>query len=130
LAASVGARRIHGQRRLSPATGPALEPPGPAMTLAGRKPSGERSLASRKSWVSMVDIAHEALLEAILDGDSQPGSSLEIRDIADRLAMSPTPVREALAKLATQGLTVLDVKVVSLAATCPAEHREVTATAW
>jgi DNA-binding GntR family transcriptional regulator len=100
------------------------------MTLAGRKPSGERSLASRKSWVSMVDIAHEALLEAILDGDSQPGSSLEIRDIADRLAMSPTPVREALAKLATQGLTVLDVKVVSLAATCPAEHREVTATAW
>jgi hypothetical protein len=32
--------------------------------------------------------------------------------------------------LATRGLTVLDVKVVSLAATCPAEHREVTATAW
>ena len=78
------------------------------MTLGGRKLSGQRSLANRKSWVSMVDIAHEALLEAILDGDSQPGSRLEIRDIADRLAMSPTPVREALAKLATQGLTVLD----------------------
>jgi DNA-binding GntR family transcriptional regulator len=108
LAASTGARQIDGQRRLTPATSAVLEPPGPAMALAGHKLSGQRSLASRKSWVSMVDIAHEALLEAILDGDSRPGSRLEIRDIADRLAMSPTPVREALAKLATQGLTVLD----------------------
>ena len=58
--------------------------------------------------MSMVDIAHEALLEEIFDGGSQPGSRLEIRDIAERLSMSPTPVREALAKLATQGLTVLD----------------------
>jgi DNA-binding GntR family transcriptional regulator len=78
------------------------------MTLDGPKLSRQRRPVSRKPWVSMVDIAHEALLEAILDGDSQPGSRLEIRDIADRLAMSPTPVREALAKLATQGLTVLD----------------------
>jgi DNA-binding GntR family transcriptional regulator len=108
VAASTRARRIDSSRRLAQATAPALGASGPAMTAEVPRLSREGNPVSRKPWVSMVDIAHEALLEEIFDGGSQPGSRLEIRDIAERLSMSPTPVREALAKLATQGLTVLD----------------------
>jgi DNA-binding GntR family transcriptional regulator len=108
VATSTGARRIDGPRRVTQATGPVLGTAGPTPAVDVAKLSRQGSPVSRKPWVSMVDIAHEALLEEIFDGGSQPGSRLEIRDIADRLSMSPTPVREALAKLATQGLTVLD----------------------
>lgn len=108
MAASTGARRIDGPRRVTEATRPVLGAASPTMTVDIPELSRQTSPVSRKPWVSMVDIAHEALLEEIFDGGSQPGSRLEIRDIAERLSMSPTPVREALAKLATQGLTVLD----------------------
>jgi len=62
----------------------------------------------RRPWVSMVDIAYEALLEAIFNRTFEPGERLEIRSASERLDMSPTPIREALARLTTQGLTVLD----------------------
>jgi len=107
VAASTGARRIDGVR-VAEATGPVVGPAVPSVTMAVPKLNRQGNPVSRKPWVSMVDIAHEALLEEIFDGGSKPGSRLEIRDIAERLSMSPTPVREALAKLATQGLTVLD----------------------
>jgi DNA-binding GntR family transcriptional regulator len=108
VAASTGVRRIDSPRRVTRAAPPVLGAAGSALTADVPKLSRQSSLVSRKPWVSMVDIAHEALLQEIFDGGSQPGSRLEIRDIAERLSMSPTPVREALAKLATQGLTVLD----------------------
>jgi DNA-binding GntR family transcriptional regulator len=108
VAASTRARRIDSPGRVALITRSVPEAAGSTISHSPPNVSSRRSLVSRKPWVSMVEIAHEALLEDIFHGGSQPGSRLEIRDIADRLSMSPTPVREALAKLATQGLTVLD----------------------
>jgi DNA-binding GntR family transcriptional regulator len=62
----------------------------------------------RQSWVSMVDIAYDGLLEAISEGRLGGGSRLDIKTAASQLGMSATPVREALARLHTQGLINLD----------------------
>jgi DNA-binding GntR family transcriptional regulator len=53
---------------------------------------------------SLVDLAHESLLEAIFDRQLEPGARLGIDVLAERLGMSITPVREALNRLSTQGL--------------------------
>src|SRR3954449_8308158 len=52
--------------------------------------SAERTLAS--------------LRELILDGDLRPGTRLGEVELADRLGVSRTPVREALTRLAAEGL--------------------------
>lgn len=62
----------------------------------------------RQSWVSMVDIAYNGLLEAISEGRLGGGSRLDIKTAASQLGMSATPVREALARLHTQGVISLD----------------------
>jgi DNA-binding GntR family transcriptional regulator len=45
-----------------------------------------------------------ALRELILDGDLRPGARLGEVELADRLGVSRTPVREALSRLAAEGL--------------------------
>jgi len=67
-----------------------------------------RSLGTPRQWVSMVDIAYDTLLEAISDRRLAPGAHLDIREAAESLGMSPTPVREALARLSSDGITTLD----------------------
>lgn len=62
----------------------------------------------RQSWVSMVDIAYDSLLEAISEGRLGDGTRLDIKTAASQLRMSATPVREALARLHTQGVISLD----------------------
>jgi DNA-binding GntR family transcriptional regulator len=46
----------------------------------------------------------EAIREAIIRGEVQPGEWLRSDDWANRLGVSPTPVREALRKLEAEGL--------------------------
>lgn len=53
---------------------------------------------------SLTDIAYRALTEAIFDRNFPPGGRLGIDAAARRLGMSITPVREALARLASEGL--------------------------
>lgn len=48
--------------------------------------------------------AFELILKAIEDGELQPGSRLREIELAERFAISRTPVREALARLESQGL--------------------------
>ena len=48
--------------------------------------------------------AYERLLKAIEDGDLQPGSRLREAELADRFAISRTPIREALSRLESRGL--------------------------
>lgn len=48
--------------------------------------------------------AHLALRESILRGELVPGAHLGEVEIADRLGVSRTPVREALSRLAAEGL--------------------------
>src|SRR5262249_33101185 len=55
----------------------------------------------------LVDDAVEALRKAILDGRFLPGARLRQTDLADQLAISRTPIREALVRLQQEGLVDL-----------------------
>ncbi|MFF7180395.1 GntR family transcriptional regulator [Streptomyces sp. NPDC008121] len=50
------------------------------------------------------DQAYEALRDAIVRGDLAPGSVIKDAELAERLGFSRAPVREALARLADEGL--------------------------
>ena len=53
---------------------------------------------------SLVAQVHGALAERIAGGEVAPGEALNIAELAKAFGISPTPVREALARLAAQGL--------------------------
>lgn len=52
--------------------------------------------------------AYTLILEAIERGDYNPGSRLVESELAERLGVSRTPVREALQRLETQGMLTRD----------------------
>jgi DNA-binding GntR family transcriptional regulator len=52
------------------------------------------------------EVAYQALLEAIRSGELAPGQRVIVTELAEQLGMSLTPVRDALALLAEQGLVV------------------------
>lgn len=52
----------------------------------------------------LADHVHEAILESLMDGRLEPGASVSIDGTARDLDVSPTPVREALARLEHTGL--------------------------
>ncbi len=51
---------------------------------------------TRPAHQSLADIAYNALVSAIVNQDFEPGAQLSIDGLAKQLAMSNTPVREAL----------------------------------
>ena len=55
----------------------------------------------RSESVSLRDQAYRVLLEAIVSGRLAPGAPIRDQDLADKLAVSRTPVRAALQRLAT-----------------------------
>jgi len=68
---------------------------------------GERlRVVALRSSPSLVDVAYEAVIEAILDQRLSPGERMTIDQIARGLDMSITPVREALTRIAADGLLV------------------------
>jgi len=50
------------------------------------------------------EAAYEAIRDAIVRGDLAPGTSVSNADLAERLGLSRAPVRDALARLADEGL--------------------------
>lgn len=56
----------------------------------------------------LVDTVYDALKERIMDQDVPPGSRLTIESLAVHLDVSPTPVREALTKLAAERLVTFE----------------------
>lgn len=58
---------------------------------------------------SLVDVAYDAIAEAIYNRRFEPGGRLRIDALATDLGMSITPVREALTRTTAAGLTRLDV---------------------
>ena len=53
---------------------------------------------------SVVDLAYERIRQLVLDGDIAPGERLGQVELAERLGISRTPVREALRRLSAEGL--------------------------
>ncbi|SDR47461.1 GntR family transcriptional regulator [Pseudovibrio sp. Tun.PSC04-5.I4] len=53
---------------------------------------------------SLIDRAYAHLRAAILSGQLEPGSKLRIREMCSTFDVGPTPVREALSRLVSQGL--------------------------
>ena len=64
--------------------------------IAAAVPERKRGLGVKK--------AYDLLRTEILDLTLPPGSPIDEVQLADRLALSRTPIREALARLATEGL--------------------------
>ena len=54
------------------------------------------------------DYAYRQVRDRILSGELQPGAVLQQRDLASRIGISTTPLREALRRLKSEGLVELD----------------------
>ncbi|MBO3751034.1 GntR family transcriptional regulator [Streptosporangiaceae bacterium NEAU-GS5] len=54
----------------------------------------------------LVDDVHAVLVDMLMNHALEPGSRLNIDSMARNLGVSPTPVREALARMEAQGLVV------------------------
>lgn len=61
-------------------------------------------MAERIGFTTKTGLVEEAIREAILRGEIAPGEWLRAEEWANRLGVSPTPVREALGKLEALGL--------------------------
>jgi DNA-binding GntR family transcriptional regulator len=57
-----------------------------------------------KTFKSKKDLVVEVIRDAILSGELEPGARLMQDDLAERLQVSSTPVREALRQLETEGI--------------------------
>ena len=64
---------------------------------------GEHFLPARRA---LADDVYDAVLGLLMDQVIEPGSRASIDGIARQLNVSPTPVREALARLESEGLVV------------------------
>jgi DNA-binding GntR family transcriptional regulator len=69
-------------------------------------PAGSRAegVAHPLAIASVVDQVYSAIRERITDGSLQRGARIHQEDLADELGVSRTPVREALRRLAAEGL--------------------------
>jgi DNA-binding GntR family transcriptional regulator len=65
---------------------------------------GERASGPERQL--KIDLVESELLRMIDSGELRPGEALQQRDIAKRLEVSPTPVREAFRRLEMAGLIV------------------------
>jgi DNA-binding GntR family transcriptional regulator len=64
-------------------------------------------LSDRASGVSARDQVYVALREAIVSAELEPGRRLSENELADRLGVSRTPVREALVRLRDERLVAI-----------------------
>lgn len=65
--------------------------------------AGDHLLPARRA---LADDVYDAVLGLLMDQVIEPGSRASIDGIARELGVSPTPVREALARLESEGLVV------------------------
>jgi DNA-binding GntR family transcriptional regulator len=61
------------------------------------------NMSSKVAYQSKTDLVAEAIKEMVRTRELEPGMELRQREIAERLGVSPTPVREALRRLEAEG---------------------------
>jgi len=78
--------------------------------MDGRAPAGNVAgfPPGHSIYVSKSDLVAAALRELIITGALTSGSALRQRELAERFGVSPTPVREALRRLESEGLVTYD----------------------
>jgi DNA-binding GntR family transcriptional regulator len=59
-------------------------------------------------YTSKADMVTAALRDLILNGSFLPGEALRQRELAERFGVSPTPIREGLRRLESEGLVIFD----------------------
>ncbi len=92
-----------------PGTGLGAAPP-PARgagRAAGGRGGRERAPLPPVTRTTLNDQVYEALRAALLEGRLRPRQRLKIRDLAAAMAVSETPVREAVVQLAREGALLL-----------------------
>jgi DNA-binding GntR family transcriptional regulator len=77
-----------------------------------------------REYRSKADLVAETLRELIADGTIAPGSRLRQRELALLFQLSPTPVREGLQKLESEGLVHFDVHRGATVTALPLERLE------
>jgi DNA-binding GntR family transcriptional regulator len=86
----------------------------------------EKVLKAVEGFVSFKEKVYQSLRQTILSGALRPGEVLIERELAERLGVSRTPVREALHKLEEEGLVSRDAWRGSIVAIpTPADAEEV-----
>ncbi|MBU2668332.1 GntR family transcriptional regulator [Actinoplanes bogorensis] len=70
------------------------------------------------------ETAYESIRDAVVRGDLAPGAVVNSAELADRLGLSRAPVRDALARLAGEGL--VEMKPQSYTRVTPVLPREVS----
>jgi DNA-binding GntR family transcriptional regulator len=63
---------------------------------------------SAELFETKADYAYRQVRDRILSGELQPGAVIQQRDLASRIGISTTPLREALRRLKSEGLVELD----------------------
>ncbi|NDL66751.1 GntR family transcriptional regulator [Anaerotalea alkaliphila] len=58
-------------------------------------------------YLPLRDVVFNSLREAILKGEFQPGERLMEKQLAEKMGVSRTPIREAIRKLELEGLVVM-----------------------
>ena len=89
------------------ASGAPVEPAGTAgaAASAARRTARPMPVAGEPPRRSVLgDTAHEIIKQLILDGRLAPGARISMDGLARELDVSPTPIREALARLDAEGL--------------------------
>lgn len=71
----------------------------PDLSTVGRRPGGRKG----KPVASLTERTYQLLRRDILSCVLEPGSEISEADVAERLAVSKTPVREALGRLRVEG---------------------------
>jgi len=77
-----------------------------------------------RKYRSKVDLVAETLRELIADGTIAPGARLRQRELASLFELSPTPVREGLQKLESEGLVHFDIHRGATVTALPLETLE------
>lgn len=77
-----------------------------------------------REYRSKADLVAETLRELIADGTIAPSARLRQRELASLFHLSPTPVREGLQKLESEGLVHFDVHRGATVTALPLERLE------
>ena len=74
----------------------------------GSRSRPDASTQQQHQYTSKADMVTAALRDLILNGSFLPGEALRQRELAERFGVSPTPIREGLRRLESEGLVIFD----------------------